>query len=58
MQLTPSATPKKRLNLTLAQWINQKNRKQQGMTAIHYVAFNGDLKLLKDLISYGGEIRQ
>ena len=28
------------------------------MSAVHYAAFNGDLKLLKELIAHGGNIRQ
>ena len=28
------------------------------MTSIHYAAFNGDLKLLKDLVANGGDLRQ
>ena len=28
------------------------------MSAIHYTAFNGDLKLLKELVNYGGNLRQ
>lgn len=28
------------------------------MTAIHFAAFNGDLKILKELVAYGGDVSQ
>lgn len=43
--------------MTLTEWINSRNRKQAGMTAIHYAAFNGDLGLLKKLVELGANIK-
>ena len=42
---------------TLVEWLNQQNKKQQGMTAVHYASFNGDLRLVKEMIANGADIR-
>ena len=43
---------------TLSDWINIRNKKQFGMTAIHYASFNGDMLLLRELIRLGGNIQE
>jgi len=45
-------------SLSLSEWVNARNVKQQGMSAIHYAAFNGDLKIMKELVACGADIRQ
>lgn len=43
--------------MTMQEWINHKNVKQSGMTAIHYAAFNGDMRLMRELVNYGADIK-
>lgn len=43
--------------LTLAEWVNSKNTKQSGMSAIHYAAFTGDLSLMRELVARGADVR-
>ena len=57
----PPKSPRSSLpmqTMTLQEWINFKNKKESGMAAIHYVAFNGDLQLMKELIANGADPRQ
>ena len=57
----PPTSPRSSLpmqTMTLQEWINFKNKKESGMAAIHYVAFNGDLQLMKELIANGADPRQ
>ena len=41
---------------TLSEWLNLVNRKQSCMAAIHYAAFNGDLKTFKLLVDNGADV--
>lgn len=45
------------MSMSLHEWINYKNAKQSGMTAIHYAAFNGDMRLMRELLNYGADIK-
>ena len=58
MQSPKSADVSFQPALTLQEWINCKNHKQSGMTAIHYASFNGDMVLLRELIKYGANVYQ
>jgi ankyrin repeat protein len=45
-------------SMTLTDWINLKNGRQSGMTAIHYAAFNGDMITIRELVANGANISQ
>ena len=41
---------------SLGKWIDLKEKGQSGFAAIHFAAFNGNLKMLKDLIELGANV--
>ena len=43
-------------HLSLKKWIDLKEKGQSGFAAIHFAAFNGNLKMLNDLIKLGANV--
>jgi ankyrin repeat protein len=42
--------------LQLKEWINTKNKGEEGFTALHFASFHGNIKIIRTLVSYGADI--
>lgn len=42
---------------TLSEWVNAKIKGPDGFTALHYAAFNGNIKVIRLLIEKGADVR-
>jgi ankyrin repeat protein len=51
-----SNSTRNRFRLSLRKWIDLKEKGQSGFAAVHFASFNGNLRMLNDLIKLGADV--